>query len=64
VAVAGVGNGGAGVTLVGGSVVVVDSTHITATFAISSGATNLGAKNVRVTNANGTASNLVTFTKN
>jgi hypothetical protein len=64
VAVGGTGNGGAGVSVVAGSVVVVDSTHITATFAITAGGTNLGAKNVRVTNASGTASNNVTFTKN
>jgi hypothetical protein len=64
VAVGGTGNGGTGVSLVAGSVTVVNSTTITATFAITSLTTDLGAKNVRVTNASGTASNNVPFTKN
>jgi Bacterial Ig-like domain (group 3)/Bacterial Ig domain len=53
---------GAGITVSG--VTVVSSTQITANFAISSGTTNTGAHNVTVTNASGTASNSVTFTKN
>jgi len=53
---------GAGITVSG--VTIVSSTQITANFAIGSGAANTGAHNVTVTNASGTASNSVTFTKN
>jgi hypothetical protein len=53
---------GGGITVSG--VVVVNSTTITANFAISGSATGVGAHNVTVTNASTTASNAVTFTKN
>ncbi len=53
---------GAGITVSG--VTIVSSTQITANFAIGAGAGNTGAHNVTVTNASGTASNAVTFTKN
>jgi hypothetical protein len=53
---------GAGITVSG--VTVVSSTQINANFAISGNTANTGAHNVTVTNASGTASNSVTFTKN
>jgi hypothetical protein len=54
---------GTGITVSG--VTIVSSTQITANFAISASATTgIGAHNVTVTNASGTASNSMTFTKN
>jgi IPT/TIG domain len=50
---------GSGITV--GTVNVVNSTQITTTFTIGTGASSLGAHSVTVTNATGTASGPVTF---